>query len=479
MDFKNIIAQVQKWDFSKIEFPKIDFSNIKLPKTKMPSLKIGSLTSRVPVVQGGMGVGISMSGLASAVARSGGIGVIAANAIGMIEPDYFKNGIEANKRALRREIRTARLNSDNGIIGVNIMVALNDFHEMMNVAVEEKADILFLGAGLPLRGIPVEKIREGGVHIVPIVSSARAARLIFSYWEKNYNTIPDGIVVEGPEAGGHLGFSNEQINDPDYRLEKIIPEVVEVINEIAERNGREIPVIAAGGIFTGDDIYKYLRMGAGGVQMGTRFVATEECDADPGFKQNYVEAEKEDIVIIKSPVGMPGRAIKNKFLNDVHSGVKKKFKCPWKCLESCGADKANYCISIALNNARKGKMNHGYAFAGSNAYLVESIVPVNDLINELKSRYSSVVEISSEKIKKEFESIKKKLIAIKDEYEEVIDKALIQLKKDYRETVNKQSDNLKAEIEKQKVKLVALREEFLEGVSNLSHLYKEFMSVTP
>ena len=478
MDLKKIRSQFQKWDISKIEFPKIDFSSIKLPKVKMPPLKIGNLTAKIPIVQGGMGVGISLSGLASAVSRAGGIGVIAANAIGMIEPDYFKNGVKANKRALRKEIRKAKEKGDNGIIGVNIMVALNDYHEMMDVAIEEKADILFLGAGLPLRGIPLERIREAGVKIIPIVSSARAAKLIFGYWEKSYGTIPDGVVVEGPEAGGHLGFKYEQIEDPAFRLEKILPEVVETINEIGKRNGREIPVIAAGGIFTGNDIHKFLKLGASGVQMGTRFVATEECDADPGFKQNFVNAKKDDIMIIKSPVGMPGRAIKNKFINDVHSGIKKKFKCPWQCLESCEADKANYCISIALNNARKGNMIHGYAFAGSNAYRVNSVVPVNELIGELKSGYSNVIEQSSERIKSEFDLIKEKLIRLKDEYEEVIDQALNQLKNDYRNSINKKSEYLKIEIEKQKIKLASLKEEFLEGIGNLSLLHKEFLTAT-
>ena len=478
MDFKNIINQIQKWDFSKIEFPKIDFSSITLPGVKMPPLKIGSLTARVPIVQGGMGVGISLSGLASSVAREGGVGIIAANGVGMTESDYFTNGVEANKRALRKEIHKAKAKSDNGIIGINIMIALNDFHEIMDVAIEERADILFLGAGLPLRGIPVEKIREAGVKIVPIVSSARAAKLIFSYWEKNYNTIPDGVVVEGPEAGGHLGFKLEQIDDPEYRLEKIIPEVVEVINEIGKRNKREIPVIAAGGIYTGEDIHKFLKMGASGVQMGTRFVATEECDADPGFKQNFIDAGKEDIMIIKSPVGMPGRAIKNKFLNDVHSGVKKNFKCPWKCLESCAADKANYCISIALNNARKGKMKHGYAFSGSNAYRIDSIVSVKELLGELRTEYNSIADISFEKIRQEFEQIKEKLVKIKNEYEKIIEEFVSQLKDDYSKALQKKSDYLNVELHKQKARLIELKNEFKKGISDLSLLYKEFVSQT-
>ncbi len=474
MDLKKIYSQFQKWDVSKIEFPKIDFSKLRLPKVGMPSLKMGNLKTAVPIVQGGMGVGISLSGLASAVARAGGVGVIAANAIGMIEKDYFKNGIEANKRALRNEIRKAKSQSEGGVIGVNIMVALNDFHEMLNVSLEEKADVLFLGAGLPLRGIPVEKIKDAGVKVVPIVSSARAARLIFSYWEKNYGTVPDGVVVEGPKAGGHLGFSVEQIDDPDFQLEKLIPKVVETIKEVEERTGKEIPVIAAGGIFTGEDIYKFLKLGAKGVQMGTRFVATDECDADIGFKQKFVDSQKEDIVLIKSPVGMPGRAIKNKFITDVSNGEKKKFKCPWQCLESCGADKANYCISIALNNARKGVMDHGYAFAGSNAYRVDSIVTVKDLILELKTSYGNIVETKYESIKSDFELIREKLINLKQEYEEVIEQGFNQLKEEYGQALQKKSDYLKDVLRKQRDKLVELKEELVNEVSRLCLLQNEF-----
>ncbi|HLP59957.1 MAG TPA: nitronate monooxygenase, partial [Candidatus Deferrimicrobium sp.] len=165
--------------------PRLDISALRMPKIKMPQLKIGDSVARVPIVQGGMGVGISLAGLASAVANEGGIGVIAANGIGMLEPDYYTNGKEADIRALRKQIKKAR-NLSNGIIGVNIMVAIKNFHDLLQVAIEEKADMVFLGAGLPLKGIPVAEIRRAGVKVVPIVSSARAARVIFSYWQKNY-----------------------------------------------------------------------------------------------------------------------------------------------------------------------------------------------------------------------------------------------------------------------------------------------------
>lgn len=361
---------------------------IRLPRFEWPALKIGNLTASVPVVQGGMGVGISLSGLASAVAEAGGIGIIAANAIGMIEPDYFKDGRAANLRALRKEIRRARKKTD-GIIGVNIMVAVNDFHEMMDLAIEEKVDLIVMGAGLPIKDLPVDRMRENGVKAVPIVSSVRAAELIFKMWKKIYNDVPDAVVFEGPLAGGHIGFSEEQIDLPEFQLDAIVPGIVEALKPFEEEFGRTIPVIAGGGVYSGEDIHAVLKLGASAVQMGTRFVATEECDADEKFKQTYVNCSKEDIGIIKSPVGMPGRAIRNEFITASEAGERPKFKCAWKCLSTCKAEDANYCISIALNNARKGSTRQGFVFAGTNAYRVNEILPVAELVSELADGYQS------------------------------------------------------------------------------------------
>ena len=359
---------------------------LRLPRFEWPALRIGDLVARIPVVQGGMGVGLSLSGLASAVAEAGGIGVIAANAIGMLEKDYFRDGREANLRALRREIRTARERTD-GVIGVNIMVAVNDFPELLDVAIEEKVDLVFMGAGLPIKNIPVERMRAAGVKAVPIISSARAAGMIFKMWKKIYNDIPDALVFEGPLAGGHLGFSEEQLEDPDYQLETLVPQIVEAVKPFEAEFGREIPVIAGGGVFTGEDVHRVLQLGASAVQMGTRFIATDECDADETFKQAYVECTKEQIGLIKSPVGMPGRAIRNEFIEDAEAGHRPSFRCAWQCLASCKAESANYCISIALNNARRGKLKQGFVFAGANAYRVERIVPVAELVGELAEGY--------------------------------------------------------------------------------------------
>ena len=198
-------------------------------------------------------------------------------------------------------------------------------------------------------------------------------------------------MVEGPKAGGHLGFKKEQIDDPNYRLEIIIPQVVSTIKEFEERYEREIPVIAAGGIWDGADIVKFLDLGAKGIQMATRFVATDECDASDAFKQAYIKSKKEDIIIIESPVGMPGRAIRNQFLDDVKAGQKKPFKCSWKCLKTCDYRTTPYCIADALTYAQKGLLLKGFTFAGSNAYLVDRIVPVRELFNTLQAEYRQAI----------------------------------------------------------------------------------------
>lgn len=350
-----------------------------------PQLKIGDLMAKIPVIQGGMGVGISLSGLASAVAKEGGIGVIAAAMIGMGEPDIGSNYREANVRALQRELRAAREKTD-GILGVNIMVALTNFSDMVKTSIKEGADIIFAGAGLPL-DLP-GYLREGArTKLVPIISSARAAGIICKKWLSRFDYLPDAFVVEGPKAGGHLGFKPEQIDDPEFSLEKTVPQVIETVRKFEEKAQRPIPVIAAGGIYDGADIDQFLRMGAAGVQMGTRFVATHECDADPRFKETYVQAKEEDIQIIKSPVGLPGRAVIGAFLEDVKNGLKKPFRCPFHCISSCDYTKSPYCIGLALVNAKKGLLRQGFAFAGKNAYRVESIVSVKELINSLRQSY--------------------------------------------------------------------------------------------
>ena len=358
----------------------------------MPALRIGDWVAEVPIVQGGMGVGISLAGLSSAVANAGGIGVIATAGIGQFEPDHFTNFKVANRRALQKEIRKAKAKTDR-LIGVNVMVALSDFDELVECAVEEEVHVLFLGAGLPIRlpsTLPLDKLGELRTKFVPIVSSGKAAKLIFRSWAKQFKHIPDGVVVEGPLAGGHLGFKREHIDDPEYCLEKLLPEVIAAVKPYEEQFGKNVPVIAAGGIFTGADIHKFIQLGAQGVQMGTRFVATDECDASQEFKDAYLNCKKEDIIIIDSPVGLTGRAIRDEFLERILSGAKETFKCSWKCLRTCDFKNVPYCIGLALTNSKKGDLKNGFAFAGANAYLVDKIISVRELIETLAGEYTAV-----------------------------------------------------------------------------------------
>ena len=355
---------------------------------KLPELKIGDLKARLPIIQGGMGVGISLAGLAAAVANEGGIGVIAVPAIGMNEPDFFTNYLGANIRALKKEIQKARALTK-GLLGVNIMVALSNYADMVKNSVSEGIDVIFSGGGLPL-DLPGLLNGNMKTKLVPIVSSGRAARVLCKRWGERHGRLPDAVVVEGPLAGGHLGFKPEEIDDPKNALEKLVPEVIAEIKPFAEERGVYIPVIAAGGIYTGADIAKFIRLGAAGVQLGTRFVTTVECDADMKFKQTYIDASEEDITIIKSPVGMPGRAIRNQFLDEVSEGKKKPYKCPYHCIRTCDYEKSPYCIFFALTNAQRGKLKHGFAFAGANAWRATEIITVHELMTTLVREYEEV-----------------------------------------------------------------------------------------
>ena len=352
----------------------------------MKKLNIGNLSISVPIVQGGMGVGISLSGLASAVANEGGVGVISSAGLGLLYRNLSKDYIQASIMGLKEELRKAR-EKTKGVIGVNVMVAMSNFTDMVKTAIAEKADIIFSGAGLPLN-LPSFLQKDSVTKLVPIVSSARAARVIAEKWHSLYNYLPDAFVVEGPKAGGHLGFKDEQINDEHFSLEHILPEVIDEVQDMGARYGKEIPVIVAGGIYTGEDIKRFMDMGASGVQMGTRFVTTEECNASDVFKQTYIEAKQEDIQIIKSPVGMPGRAIFSKFIQKVKEGQKQPKTCICKCIKTCDISKSPYCIIAALYNAFKGNMDNGYAFAGANAFRATKIVSVKETFRSLLDEFS-------------------------------------------------------------------------------------------
>lgn len=349
---------------------------------ELQPLKIGELTARIPVIQGGMGVGVSLSGLAGAVAAEGGIGIISTAQIGYRYPEFDNNPIQANLRAIADEIRKAREIAKGGIIGVNIMVATRRYEEYVKAAVEAGVDLIICGAGLPMK-LP-ELAGKAKTKIAPIVSGLKSAEVIFKYWLKKYDRLPDLVVIEGPKAGGHLGFSPkqlEQLTDEEYDAE--IVRIIERVNEYAKQKEITIPVVVAGGVYTREDALHYRKLGASGVQMATRFVTTYECDAAEAYKQTYIKAAKEDIVLVKSPVGMPGRAILNPFMKRAEEGRIPHGKCHL-CIASCKPDQTPYCITEALVNAAKGDVDNALLFCGTNAYRAERIVHVKDIMDEFR-----------------------------------------------------------------------------------------------
>jgi NAD(P)H-dependent flavin oxidoreductase YrpB (nitropropane dioxygenase family) len=346
-------------------------------KQSLPTLKIGDIEVNPPIIQGGMGVRVSMANLAAAVADEGCIGIIASVGLGKFENLPGSKFVKVNEDALRREIRKAR-SMTKGIIGVNVMVALSNYENLVKTSVEEGIDLIISGAGLPL---DLPKLVDGkDVKLIPVVSSARAFSIICKKWKKRFNKIPDGVIVEGGKAGGHLGYSYQDIrNKTAPLLEKIVSEVIDA----AKSFDLHVPVIAAGGIFDGKDIARFLGLGASGVQMATRFVCTTECDVHEKFKHAYLDAKKEDITIIKSPVGMPGRVINNSFVERINRGETIPYICNYHCLRTCDPKTAPYCIAKILANAADGNLKESFVFAGSNAYRCNEIIPVRKLVAQL------------------------------------------------------------------------------------------------
>lgn len=337
-----------------------------------------------------MGVGISRSRLAGTVASYGAVGVISGVQIGFEEPDFETNTVEANVRALRKQIKKAREISPKGIIGLNLMVAISCYDTLAKVAVEEGIDLIISGAGLP---ITLPGLVEGSnTKIAPIVSSAKAAKVICKMWDKKHNRIPDLVVVEGPNAGGHLGFSIDELkSEKNIDLGELVQSVIEAVKPFEDKYERKIPVICAGGIYSGEDIAKYIKLGAAGVQIATRFIATEECDAHIKYKQAFIDCKEEDIELVISPVGMPGRAIRNKFIEKIKKQNEPITKC-YNCLKPCNPKNTPYCISKALINAVKGDIDNGLLFTGSNAYKIDKIVTVKELLDELISECEEHLE---------------------------------------------------------------------------------------
>ena len=343
-------------------------------------LKIGNLIAKLPIIQGGMGVGVSLSSLAGNVAKHGAIGVISAAHPGYLEEDFEKNTLQANIRALKKHVIKAKEISNNGIIGVNIMVAMKNYKELVKSSIESGADLIISGAGLPLK-LP-EYTKNSEIKILPIVSSSKATKLILSYWKKHYNKIADGIIIEGPEAGGHLGFKADSIESDINKFENNVKDILETVKNLEIEYGQKIPVIVAGGVFDSNDIKRYMELGANGVQIGSRFVATYECDAHIKFKEAYLNCTKNDIKIVKSPVGMPGRAINNNFLKKINNENNKISKC-YNCLVPCNPSTTPYCISEALINAARGNIDNGLIFCGANAYRINKMLSVKELLDEL------------------------------------------------------------------------------------------------
>ena len=346
---------------------------------KLEPLIIGDSQIKIPIIQGAMGVKVSTASLASAVANYGGAGTIASVGLGYGTEENEANFVKASREGLEKEIRQAK-ELTQGIVGINIMVALSNYEDLARTAVREKADFIVSGAGLPLK-LP-EFTNGTSTKLVPIVSSARAADIILRVWRKRYNRLPDAIVVEGPLAGGHLGFKPEDLEShKEDILENLVVDVLKVVKEYERDLHINIPVIAAGGIFNGKDVAKFLGLGAKGVQIGTRFVATFECPAASEFKKAYLSAGKEDVVIIKSPVGMPGRAIMTEFINRVMHGDRVPVKCNYQCIKTCDPKTAPYCIAKALFNAVIGNLDEAVVFAGSNVSRVEKIISVKELMD--------------------------------------------------------------------------------------------------
>ncbi|MBP3459849.1 MAG: nitronate monooxygenase [Lachnospiraceae bacterium] len=350
---------------------------------KIKPLKIGDLTAEIPVIQGGMGVGVSLSGLAGAVAACGGVGIISTAQIGYREADWDQNPIEANLRAIKQEIEKAQeIAGGRGMIGVNIMVATREYEKYVKAAVEAKADLIISGAGLPV-DLP-RMVMGSNTKILPIVSSLKSAQVICRYWEKKYGYYPDGVVIEGPLAGGHLGFSLEQLDDIEgLDYDNVIRSIVEYVEVFGKKPGKEIPVIAAGGIYDRKDMEHAFELGASGVQIATRFVTTYECDAADAYKQAYINTKKEDIIIVKSPVGMPGRAILNPFMVKAKEGKIPHGKCHL-CISTCNPAETPYCITEGLVNAVTGNVDHALLFCGENAYRAEKLEYVRDIMEEFR-----------------------------------------------------------------------------------------------
>ena len=350
---------------------------------KQMGIKIREKILEIPLIQGGMGVGISLGRLAGAVAAEGAMGTISAAGVGFREPDFESHMTDANVRALKKEIaRAKKLSRGRGMIAVNIMTAMTHFEETARAAVEAGADAIVSGAGLP-KNLP-EFTRGSGTAIAPVVSGGRSAKVICRLWDRHYRTAPDFVVLEGSRAGGHLGFSAEDLAAGTCgTLEELLTEVKNEIRPFEEKYEKEIPVFVAGGIRSADEISGFLRRGAAGVQLATAFIGTEECDATPEYKKIMAEAGNDQIRIVKSPVGMPGRALETPLIRRVAEQGRIQPSSCRRCIHTCNPLETVYCISNALIAAWKGDYENGLFFCGDDVECIRQPRPVRKLIQEL------------------------------------------------------------------------------------------------
>ena len=349
----------------------------------MKPFRLGKYEVRYPLIQGGMGVRVSAGSLAGHVAKCGGVGIVAAAGIALNSTHYNgKNYLQAEQDAIKTELRKAYAIAPDGIIGVNVMVALSDFENLVKAAIEGGAKVIICGAGLPL-SLPELTAHAPDVALVPIVSSVRAAQLIAKKWDKGYGRLPDAVLVEDPDtAGGHLGEKMENIGNGDYDQYATVRAVKEFFRK---EYGRDVPVIAAGGIWDRADLLYALEQGADAVQMASRFVPTVECDAADSFKQAYLDCCKEDIGLIMSPAGLPGRAILRNQQQIIEYDRDRKTRCVTGCLKKCSYKEngERFCIVFALDRAERADVETGLVFCGTNAWKADRITTVQEIFDEL------------------------------------------------------------------------------------------------
>ena len=353
-------------------------------------MKLGNRELALPLIQGGMGVGVSMGGLAGAVAAEGAMGTLSTADAGWNEPDFAAHPQQANLRALRREVQRAkRLAAGAGLVAVNAMVATRQYADSVRTALEAGADAIVSGAGLPLE---LPALAEGfEALLAPIVSSPRAAQLICRTWAKRYGRVPDFVVLEGCQAGGHLGFEEaDLLSGRCTPLSRLIPEVLAALRPFEEKFGRAIPLFCAGGVATGAEMARCTRLGAAGAQLATRFIATEECDAGQGYQDVLLAARPEDLRIIHSPVGMPGRAVNSPLVQRLAAGMRQPPAHCSGCIKSCRPAETPFCITHALIEAVKGNWEEGLFFSGSRVDLVDRMRTVPDLIDELMKEWRAL-----------------------------------------------------------------------------------------